>query len=279
MENSFYTPAEVVEINMKGSVVKAGLPLSKMILMGIKAGCFIALGGAASSTAVHGVSDVGLSRLLAGVIFPVGLLMVILVGGELFTGNSLLIMGALDGRITWKGLLRNLLVVYFSNLAGSLLVDFLLYYSGNLDYSGGLLGAYTIKVAVGKASITPLKGITSGILCNVLVCLSILMAASAKEVAGKVWAVFFPICAFVVAGFEHCVANMFYIPMGMLASANTGYVAKAQEVYGITAQQLENLNAAGLLGNLLFVTAGNLIGGMLCVGLPCYLIHKKNKKG
>lgn len=276
MENSFNKPAEVVEGNINVAVTKAGLSLGKMILMGIMAGAFIAFGGAASSTAVHGVSDVGLARLLAGCVFPVGLMMVVIVGGELFTGNSLMIMGALDGKITWGKLIRNFIVVYLSNLVGALIIDVLLFYSGNLDYSGGLMGAYTIKVAVGKASIDPIKGIVSGILCNILVCLTILMAGAAKDISGKIWAIFFPICAFVIAGFEHCVANMFYIPAGILAAANPDYVAVAQETYGITTLQLESLNVMGLLKNLLPVTAGNLIGGMLFVGLPCYLIHKRN---
>ena len=154
--------------------------------------------------------------------------------------------------------------------------DFLIYYSGNLDYSGGLLGAYTIKVAVGKIAISPLKGITSGILCNVLVCIAILMAAASTDIVGKIWGIFFPILAFVVGGFEHCVANMFYIPVGMLAAQNPEYVAKAQEAYGLTAEQIGNLTVLNSLNNFIPVTLGNILGGMVFVGLPCFLIYKKN---
>ena len=152
----------------------------------------------------------------------------------------------------------------------------LIVYSGNLNYSGGLLGAYTIKVAVGKIAISPLQGITSGILCNILVCLAVLMATSARDIAGKVWAIFFPICAFVVGGFEHCVANMFYIPAGILASLNPAYVAKAEEAYGITAEQIATLTPLHSLANFIPVTLGNMLGGMIFVGLPLYLIYKKN---
>lgn len=275
MEKYFNSPAEVVEGNMKGAEGKAALSLGKMVLLGIMAGAFIALGGAASSTAVHGIADVGLARTLCGAIFPVGLMMVILLGGELFTGNCLMIMAVLDRRVTWGRLLRNLLVVYCSNLAGALLIAVLLTYSGNLKFSGGLLGAYTIKVAAGKAGISAVQAVTSGMLCNLLVCAAILMAAAAREIGGKIWAVFFPIAAFVIGGFEHCVANMFYIPAGILASMNPEYAAMAQEVYGISAEQMGLLNGWNGLRSLLLVTVGNVIGGMVLVGIPVFLVYRK----
>lgn len=190
MDNHFNTPAETIELNMKASENKTALPLGKMILLGIMAGIFIALGGATSSTASHAIDNVGVSRLIAGVIFPVGLMLIVFLGGELFTGNCLIIMDVFAKRATRKGLIRNLLIVYFSNFIGALIVDILVFFSGNLNYSNGLLGAYTIKVAIGKLSISPLQGVTSGILCNILVCLAVLMAACAKDIIGKVWAIF-----------------------------------------------------------------------------------------
>ena len=220
MEQHFNTPSEVIDTNMKAGEGKAHLPLGKMILLGIMAGAFIALGGATSSTAAHAIDNVGLARFVAGIIFPVGLMIIVFVGGELFTGNCLIVMDVVGKKVTWFECIRNLIVVYFSNLIGALIIDTLIYFSGNLDYTGGLLGAYAIKVAVGKVGISPLKGITSGILCNILVCIAILMAVAATDIVGKVWAIFFPIMAFVVGGFEHCVANMFYIPVGMMAAQN-----------------------------------------------------------
>ena len=273
MQTYFNSPAEVVEANMKGAQGKAALSARKMILLGMLAGAFIALGGAASSTAAHGIADVGLARAVSGMIFPVGLMMVILLGGELFTGNCLMVMAALDGRVAWGRVLRNLVIVYLSNLAGAVLIAVLLYLSGNLNYSGGLLGAYTIKTAVAKAGIAPAQGIASGTLCNFLVCAAILMAAAARDIAGKIWAVFFPIGAFVIGGFEHCVANMFYIPAGMLAAMNPAYAAKAQEAYGITTEQLGVLNGWNGGCSLIFVTAGNVIGGMVLVGIPLFLAN------
>ena len=277
-EARFNAPGAVLTANMEAGVKKSQLPLGKMVLLGIMAGAFIALGGATSSTAVHSISDVGLARTLAGCIFPVGLMMIVIVGGELFTGDCLMVMGVMDGRFSVGKCVRTLCIVYLSNLVGAVLIAALVYFSGNLDYTGGLLGAYTIKVAVGKAAITPVKGIASGILCNILVCIAVLMATASTDIAGKIWGIFFPILAFITGGFEHCVANMFYIPAGIMAAANPAYAAKAQEVYGITAEQLASLNLGGLLSNLIPVTIGNILGGMLFVGVPFYLTQRGAKK-
>ena len=271
-------PKEIIEANMNGAVNKANLPLARMIILGMMAGMFIALGGAISNTAVHDIANVGLARTLAGVIFPVGLLMIILVGGELFTGNCLMVMAAMNKRIKVSGLIRNLVIVYFSNLIGSLIIDVLIFYSGNLDYTRGALGAYTIKVALGKVNIAPGKAVVSGILCNFLVCMAILMAGSAKDVIGKIFATWFPIFAFVIGGFEHIVANMFYIPTGILAATNPDYVAKAEELYGITADQLSALDLGGLLHNFIPVTIGNILGGMIFIGCTLYFIHYGSEK-
>ena len=271
-------PKEIIEANMNGAVTKANLPLTRMIVLGMMAGMFIAFGGAISNTAVHDIANVGIARTVAGVIFPVGLLMIILVGGELFTGNCLMIMATMNKRIKVSGLIRNLVVVYFANLIGSLIIDVLIFYSGNLDYTGGALGAYTIKVALGKVNIAPGKAIVSGILCNFLVCMAILMATSSKDVIGKIFATWFPIFAFVIGGFEHIVANMFYIPTGILAATNPDYVAKAEELYGITAEQIASLNVTGLLHNFIPVTVGNIIGGMVFIGCALYFIHYGSEK-
>lgn len=271
------TPREIVNSNMDGAVQKANLGLSKMIAMGILAGMFIGVGGATSNTAAHTVTNLGLARLLSGCIFPVGLLMIVLVGGELFTGNCLMIMAAMDKKIRVRLLLRNLIGVFFANLIGALLMDVLVFYSGNLNYSDGALGAYAIKVALDKATITPVRGLSSGFLCNFLVCLAILNGAAAKEAAGKIMGTWFPVFAFVINGFEHVVANMFYIPLGIMAVTNPSYTAKAEELYGITATQLEALNIGGVLNHFIPVTVGNILGGMF-VGFMIYYINIKFDK-
>lgn len=272
-----HSPKEIINNNMSGAVNKANLKLSKMIALGILAGMFIAVGGVTSNTAVHSLSNVSLARVLAGAVFPIGLLMIVLVGGELFTGNCLMVMATLDKRIRTTLFIRNLVIVFFSNLAGALIMDILIYYSGNLDISGGALGAYTIKVAIDKVHITPLRGVTSGLLCNFLVCMAILKGAAAKEVAGKIMATWFPIFAFVLNGFEHIVANMYFIPVGILAKNNPEYVAKAQELYGITAKQLDSLDIIGALNNFIPVTFGNLLGGLF-IGFLLYFINVKCDK-
>lgn len=274
IENHFNTPAEVIDANMKGGVTKVNLPLRKMILLGILAGAFIALGGAVSNVAVHTITDVGLARVLAGAIFPVGLMMIVFVGGELFTGNCLIAMDVYAEKVKISAFVRDLCIIFLSNLVGALFIDLLIFFSGQLDYTSGALGAYTIKVALTKVSITPVKAVTSGMLCNILICVAILMAGAAQDIVGKIFAIFFPIFAFVIGGFEHCVANMFYIPAGLLAATNANYVAKAEELYGITAEQLQSLTVIGSLRNFIPVTIGNVIGGTVCLGGMCYAIYK-----
>lgn len=276
MENNFNTPAQVFEANMKAGEGKVQLPLLKCILLGLMAGAFIAFGGATSSAAIHNISNQGVAKALAGAIFPVGLMMIVFVGGELFTGDCLMLAGVVDKRFSALQLIKTLIIVWFSNMAGAILIAALVYYSGLLDYTSGALGAFTIKVAYGKCTITPFKAICSGILCNILVCIAVLMATAARDIAGKVWAIFFPICAFVVGGWEHCVANMFYIPAGIIAATNDTYVAKAEELYGITVAQISaSVNVGGFISNLIPVTIGNILGGMVFVALPLYVIHKK----
>ncbi len=276
MENNFNTPAQVFEANMKAGEGKVQLPLLKCILLGLMAGAFIAFGGATSSAAIHNISNQGVAKALAGTIFPVGLMMIVFVGGELFTGDCLMLAGVVDKRFSALQLIKTLIIVWLSNMAGAVLIATLVYYSGLLDYTSGALGAFTIKVAYGKCTITPFKAICSGILCNILVCIAVLMATAARDIAGKVWAIFFPICAFVVGGWEHCVANMFYIPAGIIAATNDTYVAKAEELYGITAAQISaSVNVGGFISNLIPVTIGNILGGMVFVALPLYVIHKK----
>lgn len=267
------TSKEIIELNMNAAVNKANLKLSKMIALGILAGMFIALGAAISNTAVHTIKDVGLARTLAGAIFPVGLMMIVFIGGELFTGNCLMIMAVINKRIKVSQMLRNLCVVFLSNFIGSFVIVLIINYCGNLDFTSGALGAYTIKVALGKVTLSPAKAVLSGNLCNILVCIAILMATACKDAIGKIFAIWFPIFAFVIGGFEHIVANMYYIPAGLVASTNPDYVTKAEELYGITSEQLKSLNIAGLFSNFIPVTVGNIIGGMLFIGCLLYFIN------
>ena len=273
----FQTITEVIEQNIQNGIKKTNLTTKKLILLGIAAGFFIGIGAEASSLAMHGISNVGLARTVAGAVFPIGLMLIVLLGGELFTGNCLISMAVYDKRAKLKGMIRNLTIVYISNFIGAALMAWMINNCGQLNFSDGGAGAFTIKVALGKVGIDPMQAIVSGILCNVLVCLAIFMAATAKDVAGKCIAIFFPIFVFVISGFEHCVANMYYIPAGIFAAQNSLYAAKATELYGITAEQLSGLNFGTMFSNLIPVTIGNIIGGMVFVGLLYWYLYRKKE--
>lgn len=275
MNKHYYTPAEVLDVNMAAGEEKVQLPIYKLLLLGILAGAFVAFGAVASSTAIHGVTDFGTARLISGCIFPVGLMMITFAGGELITSNCLLVAGVMDKRFGVFTMIRTLVCLYVGNLVGASVIAAILYYSNILNNANGALGAYLINVAYGKTSLEPVAAVCSGILCNILVCVASLKAIASKDIAGKVWALFFPIMLFVVSGFEHCVADMFYIVMGMIAATNEKYVVLAEELYGLTEAQIHaTINLGGFLSNQIPVTIGNIIGGMVFVALPIFIIHK-----
>ena len=280
MQVSLMNAADTLMSNYEnGTAAKAVKPVAKIFVAAIMAGMFIAFGGSSSNVAVFGIENVGLARTLAGCIFPVGLMLIVLVGGELFTGNCMMIGGVMTGRIKAIQMIRVLVTVYLGNLVGSLIVSFLAYYSGQWKYGAGALGAYTIKVAFGKLNLSFGTAVASGILCNILVCVAVLMASASKDAVGKIFGCFFPIWAFVIAGYEHCVANMYYIPAGIIAAADPAFAQKAMELYGYTAEDLAMLNPVNMIvNNLIPVTIGNIIGGMLFVAAPyVYLYNKKAK--
>lgn len=273
--DNFLTIKEAVNKYIAGCEAKIRTSPAKLVLKAVLAGMMIALGAAGSSVASHNTAATGPARLLTGVVFPVGLMMVILTGAELFTGDCLMIMGTASKKHKPAQLFRVLALVYIGNFIGSLLVAWAVSASGQWDYSGGLLGAYTIKIALGKVTISMGKAVVSGILCNILVCAAVIMAMCAKDIAGKLLAAFFLIFLFVVSGYEHCVANMYYIAAGLFAKMNPAYVQAAAEQYGYAANALEGLNAVNfLIRNLLPVTVGNIVGGMACLGLPLWYTNR-----
>ena len=275
----FLTIKEAINSYKKGCRGKCEMSFGMTLGKSFFAGIMIALGAAGSSVAAYGVGNVGLARLTAAVVFPVGLMMVILMGAELFTGNCLLVIGLPEKDISIVQFFKTLSVVYLGNLIGGIVLSFLIVMSGQLDYSSGMLGAYTIKVAVGKVSLTPVKAISSGILCNILVCAAVIMATCAKDITGKLLVSFFVIMLFVTAGYEHCVANMYYITVGIMAKLNPDYVKVAMETYNISETQLSSLNIGTMIvNNLIPVTIGNIIGGSCFIGLPFYYFNKDRKE-
>ena len=272
-------PMDSMKNYINSSTIRVKNDPMKIILLSIFAGVFIAFGAAGSSVAAHNIDVPGISRVVTGLIFPVGLMMVILTGAELFTGNCMFVMGIWDKRFSTINMMKVLLLAYLGNLLGGVLIAILISQSGQFDYTSGLLGAYTIKIASGKVALSFTKALISGILCNVLVCTAVFMAGSATDIIGKLFSVFFPILLFVVCGFEHCVANMYYIPAGILATKNRELVMTAMEQYGLSIEQIANVTWQGFfINNLLPVTIGNVLGGVFAFALPILYIYR-DKKG
>lgn len=276
--SNMLSPKETVEAYIEGCSAKVNLSRSALLVKAIMAGAMIALGAAGSSVASHAIGNVGLARLVSGAVFPMGLMMVVLMGAELFTGDCLMVMATIEKRHRLIDLLRVLAGVYIGNLIGGSIIAVMAYFSGQFDYSAGLLGAYTIKIALGKVAMAPGTAVISGILCNILVCAAVIMAMSSRDVSGKLLACFFVILLFVTSGYEHCVANMYYITAGLLAKLNPDYVKLCIEQYGYAAEQLDKLNVFGyVINNLIPVTIGNIIGGSVCLGMPLQYLYGSKK--
>lgn len=270
----YLSPKELTAAYANAGAAKTKKSAADLLILGILAGALIALGCAATNTAAHGVADVGLARMICGLLFPFGLCMVIVTGAELFTGNSLIVISVLDRKATLPGMLRNWLLVYIGNFIGAVLVAYACASFGQLNYSGGQLAVYTIRIAAGKCTIPFANGVGLGIFCNVLVCLGVLMAMAAKDAAGRLMGAFIPVCYFVICGFEHCVANMYYIAAGLFAAANPAYSVLAVEA-GIDLSVLTLSNF--LLTNLLPVTLGNVIGGGAIGAIMWFAYLRKEK--
>ena len=281
MDKKYLTPSEISESFIEIGKTKANLAYYKVLTLSILAGAFIAFAAQGSNTAIHGITNIGLQKTLAGVLFATGLMLVVIAGAELFTGNTLIVISCLQGKTPWRKMFENWALVYGGNFVGSMIIVFLISLSGQLNYSNGLLGAFTLKVASGKVGLTFLQAFCLGILCNWLVCLAVWMSTAAKDIVSKIFAIFFPILLFITSGFEHSVANMYYIPAGILAKSNPVYVQQAIEQYGVSAANIENLNWINMVfNNLVPVTLGNIVGGAFFVGIFYsigYLFNRSRK--
>lgn len=272
---AIHSPVEVTDNYIKASAGKAESPVWRLFVLAFFAGVLVALGAIASSTAAQGVADTGTARFITGAIFPIGLMMVVLLGTELFTGNALMVTAAMDKLITWPALLRNWVVVYLGNFAGAIMMAALMAFFGQLNIGGGSLAAYTVKIAAAKCSLPWMDAFVLGIFCNLLVCIAIYLGNTANDTSGKILGLFFPVFGFVIAGFEHCVANMYYIPAGIFALMNPEYSwIAADPVFS----NIDVVNFASFIfNNLIPVTLGNIIGGA-CVGVIMYVTHLKYAK-
>jgi formate/nitrite transporter len=262
-----YAPREVAERVENVGVTKANLPLLSQVALGVLAGGFIGL-GAMFFTLV--ISDANLSfaiaRVLGGGAFSLGLILVVVAGAELFTGNNLLVMATVAGRIPVSRFLQNMVVIYVANLVGAVGLAGLVVLSGHWGMNGSAVGKTAAGIAVAKCALPFGEAFFKGVLCNVLVCLAVWLAMAGRTVTDKVLAVVFPIAAFVACGFEHSVANMYFIPLGVFLR---------DQVVAAAAGNLEALNWVGLVRNLLPVTLGNLVGGAGMVGLVYWVVYRR----
>ena len=260
------SPVEVAWKYAEAGVGKTSMPIGRMFLLGIFAGAFIALGAFGSTVASCGVPTPAVGRVLSALVFPIGLMMVIVAGAELFTGNCLLVVPVLQHKTTFNGMIKNLIVVYLGNFVGSVLIALMVVYSHSSSLYDGALAKAMVGTAVAKIHLTPLDALLKGILCNFMVCIAVWVSFAADDVAGKIAALYLPIFLFVLSGFEHCVANMYFIPAGIFASHE----------YGIAADGLTWLSF--ICDNLLPVTLGNIIGGSILAGMGYWLVYLRGKR-
>ena len=256
-------------------VAKAGMGALLMFVLAVLAGAFIALGAMFAtvvSAGAAGAMPFGVARVLAGLAFCLGLILVVVAGAELFTGNNLIVMAWADRRVTLRRLLRNWGIVYAGNLVGAVATALLVFGGRQFEFGDGSVGVSALTIAQTKSSLGFGQAIALGMLCNALVCLAIWLTYSARTVTDKVLAILFPITAFVAAGFEHSVANMYFLPTGLLLRDHAS--AHFWEVSGKTASDFPDVTwGNAVFSNLLPVTIGNIVGGAVMVGLVYWLVY------
>lgn len=251
-----YTPAEIAHRVEASGVAKAQLTTLSTVVLGVLAGAFIAFGAMLYVVVITNSGlGFGPERLLGGLAFSLGLILVLVGGAELFTGNSLIVFAWADKKITARQLLRNWALVYLGNFVGATFTAVVVHWSGLHNLADGAVATTAIRIAEGKLALSPLEAFLRGVLCNVLVCLAVWLCLAARSVASKILAIVFPISAFVALGFEHSVANMYLILAGWLAGSTL-------------------VSAGGYAANLLIVTAGNVFGGGVLVALVYWLVYR-----
>jgi len=236
---------------------------------------FIALAAVGANTALCTIPNASVAKLVSACVFPVGLVMVLVAGSELFTGNTLMIIPVMEKEVGWGSMLRSWMFVYIGNFIGSMIVVAIACYGTQWNLFGGALAVTTMKIAAAKVGYSFGAAVALGTGCNFLVCIAVWISFAAKTVVGKVVGLYMPIMLFVLSGFEHSVANMYYVPAGLVASGIEKYAALGAEA-GINLDVLTWSNF--LLHNLLPVTIGNIIGGSILVGLFYWFCYVKGNK-
>jgi formate/nitrite transporter len=267
-------PAEMAQRAEQIGVKKANSSALRLFALAVLAGAFISLGAMFATTALAGSNALpyGVARLLAGLTFSLGLILVIVGGAELFTGNTLIVMAWASGKVSLMALLRNWAIVYFGNFVGSVFTALMVFLSLHYTNGAGAIGATALSIANTKTGEAFIPALVSGILCNALVCLAVWLTFSARSTVDKISAIVFPITAFVAGGFEHSVANMYFIPMGlMIKTFDPAFVTKMSAT-------VDNITLFNFfVSNLVPVTIGNIIGGGFLVGAAYWAIFLRNK--
>lgn len=272
-DSNFLSPKEVATKWSETGLSKCKIPVLKMFILAVLAGVYIAFGAElfllVSSDSTLGF---GFTRFISASVFTVGLMLVVVGGAELFTGNNLIVIAVLDKKARWTDLFKSWFVVYIGNFVGSIILALFIFWSGTWGLNNNLVGANVLKVASSKISLSFVQAFFRGVLCNWLVCLAVWLSMASKDIIGKLFAIYFPIMAFVASGFEHSVANMFIISYGILLKT----VPDVIKASGKTLLDFANLNYATLFTkNLIPVTLGNILGGAVFVGVVYWYIYLK----
>jgi formate transporter len=270
-----FAPGEIAALVETRGVAKANASAVTTLVLGVVAGAFIGLGAVLSTTILSGSTPgSGAARWLAGIGFSLGLILVVVAGAELFTGNNLLVMGLVSRRITVALLLRNWALVYVGNLIGATSIVLMVWLAEWWKQSDGMVGATALSIAAAKTSLPFGVVLMRGVLANALVCLAVWLATGGRTVTDKVIAIVLPISAFVAGGFEHSVANMYFIPVGWLLKREPTVVAASTA----TEEQLASLDIVGFGNNLAAATIGNVIGGAVLVGLVYWFVYLRDRR-
>ncbi len=270
-----FPPPEMAERMENVGVSKANLDFWSMFALAVLAGSFIGM-GAEFFTLVITDSGLGfgMQKLVGGLVFSLGLVLVIIAGAELFTGNNLIMMAWVSGKLTLAQVMRNWIIVYTGNLVGALVEVTLMYITRQWAFANYHVGATALNIANAKVNLSFTEGVVRGVMCNALVCLAVWLCLSARSVTDKILAILFPITAFVASGFEHSIANMYFVPMGLLLKDQPEAVAAAGKVAG----DLVNLNMQGFIKNLVAVTTGNVFGGGFMVAVVYWFIYRRPRE-
>jgi len=270
-------PPEMALACETAGAAKAGRDALALIVLGLLAGAFIALGAMFMTVVLTGTGELpwGVARLLAGLVFSLGLILVIVGGAELFTGDSLMIVACASRRITLGALLRAWSLVYIGNIAGAVGTAALVFFAGQHGFGGGAVGKTALAVASAKAALPTVQLFFLAVLCNVLVCLAVWMSFGARSTTDKIMVIIPPVAAFVAAGFEHSIANLYLLPYGLALKSWAG--PEFWAAIGQDAAVYPELTAGGALHNIAVATIGNLVGGSLMVGAVYWFVYLRQR--